>query len=210
MDPLKESYRVQSKHLLKALEKRNIEGFYCDSGEEAVSLLLSMLKEQSTIAWGGSVTVQSLGIKDLLRQKPYDLYDRDALEGQARMDMMRKAFFADYYLTSTNALTLDGELVNIDGTGNRVAAMCFGPKEVIVLAGMNKVVKNVECALHRIQNIASPPNTIRLNYDTPCQKTGVCHQCFVADCICNSIFITRRSQIKGRLKVILIGENLGF
>ena len=117
---------------------------------------------------------------------------------------------ADYFLMSSNAITLDGELVNIDGHSNRVACLCCGPKNVIVIAGMNKVVSNVEEGVDRVHNFAAPPNTVRLNKNTPCAQTGRCADCYSPDCICSQIVITRRSSIPNRIKVILVGEELGY
>ena len=129
---------------------------------------------------------------------------------EAVKEMKAKMINADYFLMSTNAITLDGELVNIDGTANRVNYLCYGPENVLIIAGMNKVSTNVEEGINRVKNIASPPNTLRLKKDTPCAKTGRCTDCLSPDCICSQTVITRRSSVKGRIKVILVGEELGF
>ena len=122
----------------------------------------------------------------------------------------RKAFSTDYYLMSSNAITLDGQLVNIDGTGNRVAALTFGPAHVILVVGMNKVTKTVDEALDRVHNVAAPPNAVRLGSDTPCGKTGVCADCLSPECLCAQVLVTRYSRIPGRIHVILVGESLGY
>ena len=129
---------------------------------------------------------------------------------QALNEIYRKAFCCDNYIMSTNAITYDGELVNIDGTGNRVAALIYGPKNVVVIAGMNKVTDNVENAYKRARSHASVPNAIRLDMNTPCKATGLCSDCTSPDCICCQAVITRYSRIKGRIKVILVGESLGY
>jgi hypothetical protein len=146
----------------------------------------------------------------MLTDGNYNVLDRDKFTGVDRVNAMKEGFFADYYLTSSNAVTQDGMLVNIDGSGNRVAAMCFGPSNVIVIVGINKIVHNVECAVDRIRNIASPPNALRLNIKTPCSATGVCSDCLSDDCICSDILITRFNRFPGRIKVIIVGESLGF
>ena len=117
---------------------------------------------------------------------------------------------ADYFLMSTNAITMDGELVNIDGRSNRVSCLCWGPQNVIIIAGMNKVALDVESALKRVRNFAAPPNAVRLNKNTPCAQTGKCADCYSPDCICSQIVITRRSSTPNRIKVILVGEELGY
>lgn len=138
----------------------------------------------------------------------YDRMTAKTLEEQKAMKA--NIVNADYFIMSTNAITMDGELVNIDGTANRVSFLCYGPENVLVIAGMNKVATDVEDGLKRVKNIASPPNAIRLNRDTPCTKSGRCTDCFAEDCICSQTVVTRRSSVKGRIKVILIGEELGF
>jgi L-lactate utilization protein LutC len=192
------------------MSKRKIEGFYCDTKEEAAEKVLSFIEEEKTVTWGGTTTLSQLGIKEMLADGNYNVLDRDKFTGVDRVNAMKEGFFADYYLTSSNAVTQDGMLVNIDGSGNRVAAMCFGPSNVIVIVGINKIVHNVECAVERIRNIASPPNALRLNIKTPCSATGVCSDCLSDDCICSDILITRFNRFPGRIKVIIVGENLGF
>lgn len=162
---------------------------------------------------GGSVTLSEIGLIDYLREDdcPCVVYDRVLAKTASEIKEMKANMFnADYFLMSTNAITLDGELVNIDGTANRVCYLCYGPENVLIVAGMNKVVSNVEEGLNRVKNIASPPNTIRLNKDTPCSKLGRCTDCLAQDCICSQTVVTRRSSAKGRIKVLLVGEELGF
>ncbi len=185
---------------------------YCDSKEECKKTVLSLIPEKSTIAWGGSESIKQCELPSALKEsKRFTVYDRaEYTEPQDAKRFNTLAFESNYYLMSTNALTLDGMLMNIDGNGNRVANLIFGPDHVIVVAGMNKVVPTIEDAYDRIRNIASPPNTIRLNKNTPCAKNGKCGDCYGSDCICNQIVVTRRSREKERIIVILVNEDLGF
>ena len=151
------------------------------------------------------------GLMDAIRNGDYMLYDRDQAEtAKEREEMMHQAFFADFFLGSTNAVSEDGVLVNIDGVANRVAAYAYGPKNVLLIVGMNKVVKTQEDALHRARNEAAPINAQRFQKETPCVSGGTCFDCKKQGCICSQILITRYSQIPGRIKVILVNESLGF
>lgn len=211
MDIKKEYYKNLADTVLKEFEKRYIEGYYCETKEEAKTLALSLIPDKSTASFGGSVTLQETGILDALRQRSnITLYDRDmASTPEEVKKIMHDALSCDYYLMSSNAITTEGELVNIDGNGNRVAALIYGPEHVIVIAGMNKIIKNVQEGISRIQNTASPQNTLRLGIKTPCSVNGICGNC-ISNTICNQIVITRVSRIPNRIKVILVGEELGF
>ncbi len=211
MNIKKDYYKKLSNTVLKAFQKRFIEGHYCDTIEEARELALSMVPSGSTASFGGSVTLNETGVLEALRaREDITLYDRDKANGpEAVKKIMHDALSCDYYFMSSNAITADGELVNIDGNGNRVAALIYGPENVIILAGMNKIVKNVEEGISRTRNLASPQNCIRLNKNTPCAVNGVCGNC-LADTICDQIVITRASRVPNRIKVILVGEELGF
>lgn len=211
MNIKKEYYRNLSNTVLKGFQKRFIEGYYCESIEEARALALSMIPDGSSASFGGSATLSETGILEALRAREnITLYDRDKANGPAEVkQIMHNALSCDYYLMSSNAITADGELVNIDGNGNRVAALIYGPENVVIIAGMNKIVKNVEEGISRTRNVASPQNCIRLNKNTPCATNGVCANC-LADTICDQIVITRASRIPNRIKVILVGEELGF
>lgn len=204
-------YENVANTIIKNLEKRHMEGYYCATKEEAVKKALELMPEGSSIGWGGSETLSEMGLMDSLTEKGYRLIDRKAgTTPEETKKIYGEICMADYFLMSTNAITLDGELVNIDGRGNRVAFLCFGPDEVIVLAGMNKVVPDVKAGVDRVRNIAAPPNTVRLDRKTPCAVTGRCGDCLSPDCICGQVVITRLSMVPGRIKVILIGEELGF
>ncbi len=212
MNPKHTYYEHQAATVIKNLAKRNMEAFYCATADEAREKALSLIVPGNTVSFGGSVTVEECGILDGLRgREDITLYDRATAKNPEELNVIfRQAFSADTYLMSTNALTLDGELINIDGNGNRVAALIFGPKQVIIVAGMNKIVSTEEEGLHRARNMAAPPNCVRLNKKTPCAATGRCGDCFGDECICSQIVVTRRSRDKERIKVILVGEELGY
>ena len=207
----KEYYQKLANTVIKAFEKRFMEGHYCETIEEAKELALSFVAEGSKVSFGGSVTLEETGVLAELRaREDITLYDRaTATTPEENKQIMHDALSCDYYFMSSNAITVDGELVNIDGNGNRVAALIYGPDNVIILAGMNKIVKSVEEGISRTRNVASPQNCIRLNKDTPCKINGVCGNC-LKDTICDQIVITRASRVPNRIKVILVGEELGF
>ena len=212
MTPKQQYYETTANTILKSFERRGFEGCYCATSKEAVEKALSYVKPGMQVSFGGSMTLGECGVMDALRERTdITLLDRSKAETQEEVqEIYHKALSCDCYFMSTNAITLDGELVNTDGTGNRVAALIYGPKNVIIVAGMNKVASSLEEAKSRVKNIASPPNCIRLNRNTPCALTGKCHDCFGDDCICSQTVITRRSAIKNRIKIILVGEELGY
>lgn len=212
MTPKSLHYETLANTIVKNLAKRRMDAYYCKTAEEAKELALSFIPAESTVSFGGSMTLEESGILTALREKKdITLIDRaTASSPEETKKMYHDALSSDYYFMSTNAITSDGELVNIDGTGNRVAALIYGPENVIVVAGMNKVAANVDEALSRVHNTATPMNCQRLNKKTPCSTTGVCSDCLSPDCICNQVVITRRSGIEGRIKVILVGEELGY
>jgi L-lactate utilization protein LutB len=211
MDFIKEGYKVKSATVIKNLEKRNMEGYYCETVEEAVEKAMSMIKQDDTVGWGGSTTIDQIGIKKLLEEKNIAVYDRDKeTDPVEKVKMMKKALTSDVFLTSANAITMDGELLNIDGNGNRVAAYCYGPNSVIVVAGMNKLIRDLDGALKKARLDATVPNTFRTNSQTPCRFTGKCSECTMSDTLCSQILVTRFCKPKNRIKVILVGENLGF
>ena len=174
--------------------------------------MLELIPEGSVISWGGSMSIHECGIPQALKDEgKYEVLDRTLYTTpEKQQEFAVKTFQSDYFLMSTNAITLDGELVNIDGNGNRVASLIYGPRHVIVVAGMNKVVGSVEEGYKRTRDIASPPNTIRLDKKTPCSTLGRCGDCLCSDCICNQIVVTRRSREKERIIVLLVNDNLGF
>ncbi len=212
MNPTAMHNEIQAKTVIENLKKRHMEGFYCKTKEEAVELISSLIKDGSSVSWGGSMTMKEIGLMETLENREdLTLLDRAKANSPEEVgEIYRKAFSADTFIMSSNAITKDGKLVNIDGTGNRVAALIYGPKQVIVVAGMNKIVVNEEEAMSRIRNIASPPNAIRLNQNTPCAKTGFCADCLSPDCICNQVVTIRNSRDAERIKVVLIEGSWGF
>lgn len=212
MNPRQTHYETLAKTIITNLKKRRMEGFYCATVEDAEKKAFSYLTPECTVSFGGSMTLEDMGMLTALRHDPnIRLIDRaTAKTPEDTKKIFHDALSADFYFMSTNAITVNGELVNIDGNGNRVAALIYGPENVIVMVGMNKVTATVEEALSRIHNTATPMNCHRLGKNTPCTVTGVCADCLSPDCICNQIVVTRRSGIEGRIKVILIGEELGY
>lgn len=211
MTNLEKARALQAESVIKALEKRNMTAYYCESKEDCLKKVLELIPEESTIAWGGSESIKECDIPITLKNGNYKVYDRaeyNTPEKTKEFNVL--AFTSDYYFMSANAITLDGMLMNIDGLGNRVANLIYGPEHVIVVAGMNKIVTDINEAYGRIRNIASPPNTVRLGKNTPCSKLGKCGDCYSEDCICNQIVITRRSRQKERIIVLLVNDNLGF
>ncbi len=211
MNPKQEAMRKQAQTIIKNLEKRNMEGYYFPTAKEGLDFILNMIPEGSAVANGGSVTITDIGLLDAIKNGNYEYIDRLAANTpQESREIYSKIVASDYYLMSTNAITIDGELVNVDGAGNRVACLIHGPQKVIVVAGMNKVSVDIADAHHRARNLAAPANVTRLGKNTPCAVTGICGNCFSPDCICSQIVITRRSGSKNRIKVFLIGEDLGY
>lgn len=209
--PMKTQYDKSGPTLVKAMKKRQFDAYYCSTAEEAVEKVLELIPEGDVVSWGGVATVDQLGIKDRLRQRNQPLIDRDtAKTPDERMDMLRQALTCDTFLMSSNAISEDGQLVNIDGMGNRVAAMCYGPRQVVVIAGMNKVLGTLDDAIARARNIAAPANAQRFGLKTPCGLTGQCGDCTSPDCICSYVVVTRNSMVHERIKVILVGEDLGL
>lgn len=211
MSPKEISNQNLANTIIKNMAKKNLEGYYCATSAEAVEKALSLMPEGSSITWGGSMSVEECGLMDAIHQKNYVLIDRaEAKTPEEDRIMYGRQVMADFYLMSSNAITVDGELVNIDGRANRVACLCWGPKNVIVIAGMNKIANSIEDAVKRVRNFAAPPNAVRLSKNTPCAQTGKCADCYSPECICSEILITRRSSTPNRIKVILVGEELGY
>ena len=201
--------RLKMERTAEALRDNNM---YCecvDSTEEALEVVESLLNEGDTVAVGGSMTLEEIGVLDMLRSGNYNFLDRYK-DGADVQKIFRDSFFADVYLTSSNAITENGELYNVDGNANRVAAMTFGPKSVIVVAGYNKIVKDLDAAKVRVQEIAAPANATSLGCETPCTKTGHCMNCASPKRICATTVIMARQRVQNRIKVILVGEELGY
>ena len=212
MTPQEERNQRLAEQIIKQLSRRHIQGFYCPTGEEAVKKVLELIPDNSSVTWGGTMTVRDLGIPDALRsRKSLEVLDRDLVETpEEKQAMYLRAFSTDVYLTSANAISEDGVIVNIDGNGNRVAAITWGPKKVIFVIGLNKVAQTVEAALSRARGTASPINASRFDIKTPCQVDGTCHNCNSADSICSYVHFLRNSRNQGRHVVVLVGERLGY
>ena len=197
--------------LVKNLKSRHFDAYYCSTKEEALEKALSLIPEGDTVGWGGTVTCQQIGLMDAVRAGNYQVLDRDTCTTpQEREEMMRRCLLADTFLTGANALSMDGQMVNIDGNGNRVAAIVYGPKQVIVVAGMNKVEDTLEAAITRARTMAAPMNQQRFQLPNPCTATGTCADCKSETCICNHILVTRHCRPVGKIKFVLVGEDLGL
>lgn len=212
MSYVNDANKQKAQQIIKSLEKRNMQGFYCASSQELLDTILPMFEEGSKIAWGGSATLDQTGLLSTLKESgKYEMIDRmQAKSPEEAREFFAKTVLSDYYLMSSNAITQDGILINIDGNGNRVASLIQGPRKVFLIVSMKKVVQDVENGIWRVRNMATPPNTLRLHKNTPCTQTGKCENCLSPDCICNQIVITRRSGHADRIKVFLVDEDLGF
>ena len=212
MTPIEERNAKLAEKLIKNLNRRHMAAYYCPTGEEAVRRVSDLIADGSSVTWGGSDTVRSLGIPAALKSRgTLTVLDRDTVSTPEEKEAMyRRAFSADVYLTSANALSEDGVIVNIDGNGNRVAAISWGPRKVIFVIGLNKVAQTVEAALARARSTASPINAQRFDIQTPCRIDGSCHNCNSPESICSYIHLLRNSRNEGRHVVVLVGEELGY
>ncbi len=211
MDVRQMRNEVLGKRVVQALESRNMEAYYVETKEEAVKKALELIQKGSTISMGGAASVKECGLYDAVSSGDYVFYDRDRVNTQEeKEEIALRAFSVDWFLGSVNAMSENGVFINIDGNANRVAAYAYGPKNVLLIVGMNKIVKTEADAMSRARNEAAPVNAQRFGIDTPCSKNGTCFDCRSPQCICCQILTTRFSRIKGRFKIILVDENLGF
>lgn len=212
MTPLEKRNLLLGEKLIKNLRRRNMEAFYCPTALDAVAKVQELIADGSSVTWGGSMTVRDMGIPQALKKRgTLNVLDRDVVEdADEKQQMYLRAFTADVYLSSANAISEDGVIVNIDGNGNRVAAITWGPKKVIFIIGLNKVAQTVEAAIARARSTASPINAQRFDIDTPCNVDGVCHNCNSPQSICSYIHLLRNSRTPSRHVVVLVGENLGY
>ena len=194
--------------VIKGLESRNMSGYYASDREEAKKIALSLIPEGSLITMGGGQSVWDIGLPQALKEGNYNFLDRNLVEDKRAA--MLAAYDADVFLASANAITEDGVMVNIDGNANRVSAMAYGPKKLVLIVGMNKVCPDVDAAMKRARNVAAPINAQRFGLSTPCAKTGSCMNCKSPDTICCQFLVTRFSRHTGRIHVILVNDNLGF
>jgi len=211
-DFARKRYSKLGPRVAKALKARGFDAWYFDDPAQAADMVASLVPKDHVVSWGGSMTVAGLGAQERLAREGYSLLDRDkAASAEERAEIMRDALLCDTFLASANAISEDGQLVNIDGAGNRVAAMIYGPKQVIVVAGMNKVAKTLADATARARTVAAPTNAQRFPaLKTPCSETGACADCSGADSICSYVVTIRSCKPAGRIKVVLVGEDLGF
>ena len=210
-DVIAKRNEIVSQRVIKMLQSRHHDAYYAEDKNSALQLALSLIPEGSTVSWGGGKSLQEIGLTDAVRAGNYHVIDRDrAATAEERKIAEHQALSADIFLMGTNAITEDGQLVNLDGIGNRVAALCYGPESVIVIAGMNKLAHDLEAAVSRVRYTAAPINAQRFPGNTPCRQQGICGNCHNDDCICSQLVVTRNSMVPGRIKVILVGEPLGF
>lgn len=210
-DPKQMYYNNRGRILVKNLQSRHFDAYYCETKAQALEKALELIPEGATIGWGGAMSCQQIGLMEALKQGDYRCADRDtAKTPEDRENMMKQMLFSDVFLSGANGLSLDGQMVNIDGTGNRLAAICYGPGSVIVVAGMNKVEDTLEGAINRARTVAAPMNNQRFDNDNPCKTTAACGNCKNLKCICNQILVTRHCRPQGRIKFILVGEDLGM
>ena len=212
---IKERNEKLAPKVIASLKKRHFDAYYCTNSQAALNKLLSLISKHEVISWGGSITLEQTGITKYLIENGYNIINRDSAKSpEEKVELTRKGLLCDTFLMSSNAISEDGQLINIDGNGNRVAALCYGPKRVIVVAGMNKIVKTAEDAISRARNLAAPVNMQRINAiaskETPCVHTGCCADCTSADSICAQIVVTRLCKPTGKITVLLVNENLGY
>ena len=212
MTPKKEAFKTLANTMIKNFAKRGMEAYYCEDSAAAVATAMELMKDGGSVGMGGTETVKEAGLLDAVKAcDNLKFIDRSlATTPEERKAIFLETMGCDHFLMSANAVTIDGELINIDGNSNRVACLCHGPEHVLVLVGMNKIVKTVDEGISRSQNVAAPANAARLHTKTPCAVLGHCGDCHSDDCMCCQIVITRHSRHKGRIKVLLIGEELGF
>ena len=213
-----EAMELKIRRTMAALEKNNMHAYYAPTSAEAVQVVESLLNEGDTISCGGSVTLDATGVKTLMRSGKYNFLDREVVTTDAeRQEIYRKTFSADAFLTSSNAITENGELYNIDGTGNRVAAMLFGPSKVIIVAGYNKIVRDLDAAAAYVKSLTTPANAMRLHIDTPCTHGAcpgtdgdLCSGCRSENRICSLYAVMAYQRNKDRVHVVLVGEEVGY
>ena len=204
-------YEKRGNLLVRNLNAHHFDAFYCATKQEALEKALELIPEGSKVGWGGAMSAQQIGLLDAVSNGSYQVLDRDkAATPEERNTIMRACFDSDYFIVGANALSLDGQMVSIDGNGNRVGMIVYGPKYILVIAGMNKVQDDLESAVRRARTIAAPQNAQRFGLPNPCSVTGSCGNCKNETSICNQLLITRNSKPAGRIKVVVVGEELGF
>ena len=210
-EQMKTYYEKRAQVLVKNLKSRHFEAYYCPDSASALAKALELIPEGASVGWGGALSAQQIGLIDAVKSGNFAAIDRDAATTpEERTQALKRGLTADVFLCGANALSLDGQMVNIDGTGNRVAAIAYGPDTILVIAGMNKVCDTLDDAVTRARTVAAPMNKQRFPFKTPCEVTGACADCKSEESICNQILITRNCRPAGRIKFVLVGEELGF
>lgn len=199
------------KRLVENLKKRNMDAYYCATKDEALAKALELIPDGDVVSWGGSESLNQIGLIEAVKKRNKVIDRATAATVEEKQELMRQALLCDTYLMSSNAVSQDGQLVNIDGNGNRCAALIYGPKSVVMIVGMNKVAADLDTAMSRARNTAAPANVQHFpGIKTPCAVTGVCANCTSPETICCQFVITRFSRVPGRIKVVLVGESLGL
>ena len=210
-EAIKKYYNKRGQLLVTNLKSRHFDAYYCEDKASALAKTLELIPKGVSVCWGGAMSAQEIGLIDALKGGAYRAIDRDKAKDRAEMEViMKQGLLADVFITGANALSMDGQMVNIDGNGNRVAPIVYGPDSIIVIAGMNKVCDSVEDAVVRARTVAAPRNKQRFPNQTPCEVTGKCADCKAEGCICNQILITRHCRPANRIKFIIVGEDLGL
>jgi L-lactate utilization protein LutB len=210
MDVKARFFEERAKKAVEALIKNGFEALYVPTLQDALQKVLELVPEKATVGFGGSMTTREMNLPQIMKERGHKVFDHYVGDEKERAAARKGELTADVFIASSNALTLDGKLVNIDGTGNRVAAMIFGPGQVILVVGANKITENLEQALRRAKNIASPLNVIRLNCKTPCVSTGHCHDCSSEANICRITTIIEKRPNFTPFTVIVVGEEIGY
>lgn len=205
---VKERGRLAAQSLIKALKKRNMTGFYAEDSDEAKRIALEIVPKGATVTMGGCTTAREIGLTDALSSPEYRFIDRDKYSDKRQA--MLAAYDCDFYISSANAVSEDGEIVNVDGNANRISAIACGPRNVLFIIGINKLCRDLDSAVKRARGVAAPINVQRFGLKTPCSSTGICADCKSPDTICCQILITRFSRDPERIKVIVVNESLGF
>ena len=199
------------KRLVENLKKRNMDAYYCATKDEALTKALELIPEGDVVSWGGSETLNQIGLIEEVKKRNKVIDRAAAATVEEKQELMHQALLCDTYLMSSNAVSQDGQLVNIDGNGNRCAALIYGPKSIVMVVGMNKVAADLDAAMSRARNTAAPANVQHFpGIKTPCAVTGVCANCMSPETICCQFVITRFSRVPGRIKVVFVGESLGL
>ena len=208
--PTKQMYDKLGETVVKALQKRGFEALYCTDAASALQAALAAVGTDEVVSWGGARSAEQIGLIDALKARNPVIDRKTGKDRAEELELMRRALLCDTFIMGANGISADGQLVNLDGNGNRVAALCYGPKKVVVIAGMNKVMPTLEDAIARVRGIAAPMNAQRFEGVSPCRKTGQCADCLSRDSICAQLVVTRLCKPLGRIHVILVGEPLGF